>query len=82
MPDRLRAGLQFLVLTMLVRIQLGQRTNPPLIPGGFLFLDILAVSKCGIRDQVQKLDQSENVVIGTYRECYGVSIQGKCVVHI
>lgn len=24
MPDRLRAGLQFLVLTMLVRIQLGQ----------------------------------------------------------
>jgi hypothetical protein len=24
LPDRLRAGLQFLVLTMLVRIQLGQ----------------------------------------------------------
>jgi len=28
MPDRLRAGLQFLVLTMLVRIQLGQQANP------------------------------------------------------
>lgn len=28
MPDRLRAGLQFLVLTMLVRIQLGQQKNP------------------------------------------------------
>ena len=28
MPDRLKAGLQFLVLTMLVRIQLGQQRNP------------------------------------------------------
>jgi hypothetical protein len=28
MPDRLRAGLQILVLTMLVRIQLGQQANP------------------------------------------------------
>jgi hypothetical protein len=28
MPDRLMAGLQILVLTMLVRIQLGQQANP------------------------------------------------------
>ncbi|MCE3229311.1 MAG: hypothetical protein K0S32_3862 [Bacteroidetes bacterium] len=28
MPDRLMAGLQILVLTMLVRIQLGQPTKP------------------------------------------------------
>ncbi len=35
MPDRLMAGLQILVLTMLVRIQLGQLLNPFVISKGF-----------------------------------------------
>lgn len=39
MPDRLKAGLQILVLTMLVRIQLGQQGNLSREAGGvFCFL--------------------------------------------
>jgi hypothetical protein len=41
MPDRLMAGLQILVLTMLVRIQLGQQENPSAQLEGFLFSDEL-----------------------------------------
>ncbi len=37
LPDRLMAGLQILVLTMLVRIQLGQLKNPHREAVGVLF---------------------------------------------
>ena len=37
LPDRLMAGLQILVLTMLVRIQLGQLKNPLCEAEGVLF---------------------------------------------
>ena len=38
LPDRLRAGLQFLVLTMLVRIQLGQLLKSLSLAKGFFHL--------------------------------------------
>ena len=38
LPDRLMAGLQILVLTVLVRIQLGQRKKSPRHTPGVLLL--------------------------------------------
>src|SRR5688572_1062250 len=68
MPDRLMAGLQILVLTMLVRIQLGQQANP---------LSLAERVFCFFRRAKPRLSEQEKTKKPIFREakrvCLGIN---------